>query len=165
MRDSSKANLSVLFTSGDLTSGDDIGVAYEFDPTDPDPSENGFSTVALQEDGTDGFTLAHEIGHNLGAGHDAPDNDGPGVTPYAYGYHFIGENGRLYQDVMDYSNGTVLPFFSTPYFDWEGRTDRQREACRQRPHSPGGCPGGGEVPVRLPPINTAVGKRRARPAG
>ncbi|MBV8781082.1 MAG: hypothetical protein JO353_06765 [Phycisphaerae bacterium] len=122
LRKVDRADLVTLFTSGDRTLGADIGVAYEYDPTDSTPRENGFNVVALQHDtvDNDAFTLAHEIGHNLGAGHDQPDNDGPGVTSYAYGYHYIGNNGRLYQDVMDYSNGIVLPFFSTPDFSWAG---------------------------------------------
>lgn len=123
LRDTDYADIVTMFTSGAKTPGDSIGIGYEYDPTDTTPAETGFNVVAIQNDGVDNdaFTLAHEIGHNLGAGHDKPDNDGPGVTAYAYGYHYRGTNGRLYQDVMDYSDGIALPFFSTPDFFWAGK--------------------------------------------
>lgn len=123
LRKTNHADLVTMFTSGAKTPGDSIGVAWEFDPRSPKDTSNGFSVVALQNDSddNDAFTLAHEIGHNLGAGHDKPDNDGAGVTAYAYGYHYRGIDGKLYQDVMDYSDGTILPFFSTPDFSWAGK--------------------------------------------
>lgn len=54
-------------------------------------------------------TLAHEIGHVMGAAHDRANSGGPGAFPYSYGYGFEG----IFGDVMSYLTPRV-PYFSTP---------------------------------------------------
>jgi hypothetical protein len=122
-RDRIGADLAVLLTSRAQTNGDVVGLAYQF-TRGAGNDRFGFSVVTLDSRET-GITLAHELGHNLGAGHDkatASDDDGEPTAPYAYGYRFrAGADKRVYKDIMAYGPGTTLPFFSTPNFKWLGK--------------------------------------------
>jgi len=82
----------------------------------------GFSIVEL--DCVAGFhSLAHELGHNMGARHDwAVDSE---TTPYAYAHGFAYPAG-LWRTVMAYNtacapnNCTRLPYFSNPNVRYGG---------------------------------------------
>ncbi len=72
-----------------------------------------------------GRTLAHEVGHNLGAQHDIDNTEMPGVTPYAYGYQ---DPGGTFATIMAYGiKGTCarscprIPYFSNPHLRYNGR--------------------------------------------
>jgi hypothetical protein len=122
-RDRIKADLAVLLTSRDRTEGEVVGLAYQF-ANGPGGDRFAFSVVTIDA-GENGITLAHEIGHNVGAGHDAATASGDGddpLKPYAYGYRFrAGAEKRTYKDIMAYGPGATLPFFSTPNFKWLGK--------------------------------------------
>lgn len=66
--------------------------------------------------GTD--VVPHELGHVFGCAHARGD---PGTTgtkdgayTYSYGYRFYGTDGRQYHDIMAYSPGTPLGYYSNP---------------------------------------------------
>jgi hypothetical protein len=69
-----------------------------------------FSTIA-DIYATGNLTFAHEVGHNLGAGHAA--TEGSGVFSYSYGWRWW-SGGTQYRSVMAYAPGNRVPWFSNP---------------------------------------------------
>jgi len=73
------------------------------------------NAYAVVNDGMDGSyfcyntTLAHELGHVMGAVHDHTHSSFKGTLPYAYGYGI----SNLYGDIMSYYNPQI-PKFSSP---------------------------------------------------
>ncbi|HNX34952.1 MAG TPA: leucine-rich repeat protein [Kiritimatiellia bacterium] len=73
-------------------------------------------------------TLAHEIGHNLGAGHSKSQSDSPGPSPLASsaaGWYFTGTDELNYHTVMAYDDDgsqRYFPcdYFSSPLVTWQG---------------------------------------------
>jgi hypothetical protein len=121
LRDTYGADLvSLVSTPGGTTAGlanllDDINR--------PDRADLAYSVLQATAIGPDNFTLAHETGHNLGAGHERDNTVDPTpnpVFPYAFGYHFVGNNGVTYGDVMSYQ-GLQLPYFSNPNLSYQGQ--------------------------------------------
>jgi len=68
------------------------------------------------------LTMAHELGHNLGAGHerDNPTSPAPGIYPYSYGYRFQGTDGITYHDIMSYDPGLGIPYYANPAITYAG---------------------------------------------
>ncbi len=81
-------------------------------------SSSGFNVVERQWATGVGFTFTHELGHNLGCGHDRVDGT-VGYFPYSYGWAW--EDGLAYRTVMAVSlPATRIPYFSNPDVLYEG---------------------------------------------
>ncbi len=68
---------------------------------------------------TGNYTLVHELGHNMGCGHDRASNAGGVLTSYAYGYR-LEVGGITYRTVMAYRPGRQIPYFSNPNLLFQG---------------------------------------------
>jgi len=78
------------------------------------------------------FSIAHEIGHIIGARHDrALDSN---ATPFAYGHGFV--NGTKWRDVMSYkascSGCPRVPIWSNPRIKYKGDTAGALDADNAR---------------------------------
>ena len=66
------------------------------------------------------ISIAHEIGHILGARHDRATDDNNTPTPYGHGY----VNGGKWRDIMSYQQGCNgcprIPFWSNPRISYQG---------------------------------------------
>lgn len=99
--DSSTAGIAYVFE----TPGDNTNPLWGF-------SVVGYSTLLAEH------VFSHELGHCLGCAHARGDAGAKGTNdgayPYSYGYRVTGRDGRIYRDVMAYSPGARLPYFSNP---------------------------------------------------
>jgi hypothetical protein len=78
------------------------------------------------------YSIAHEIGHIIGARHDRALDDNE--TPFAYGHGFV--NGSKWRDVMSYKascNGCPrVPIWSNPRIKYKGDTAGALDADNAR---------------------------------
>ena len=91
-------------------------------------SEYAYSSCLIRAV-ANGFTMMHEVGHNMGAGHPTAmadvDNCGPQYFGYSSGYYFTGDDGEAYHTIMGYSSDgygnyySPAPFFSSPNYTFK----------------------------------------------
>ena len=86
-------------------------------------ASEAFSACHIRSTFTE-YTMVHEVGHNLGAGHSDMNNNYEGrasqYCDYAAGLHFTNSTGGLFRTVMGYVDGSdgrryaPTPYFSSP---------------------------------------------------
>ena len=67
------------------------------------------------------YTLAHEVGHNMGCDHDSANAGGCGGPSWALGWRWNGNSGTQWRSVMAYSPGTRVGHFSDPNVSYDGQ--------------------------------------------
>lgn len=90
-------------------------------------SEYAYNVLSVRA-AAQSHVMAHETGHNMGAGHaDAQtSSQGPQSFPYSRGFYFTGTDKRAYHTVMAYNNDGYgnsydpAPLFSDPDKAWAG---------------------------------------------
>ena len=113
MRDTHKADLVTLIEDN---IGGACGVAYVMSSVSASFASSAFSVV--EDDCISGYTLAHELGHNMGSMHDRSEG-GTGAFPYALGHKEAGK----FRTIMAYPCSPSCPrinHFSNPNVSYQG---------------------------------------------
>lgn len=125
LRNTYCADLVVLLENMDFAGGQ----GWILSSTEGDP-ERAFSVNRVQQSSW-GYTVIHEIGHNLGCGHHKlqKTQPGPGLFSYSAGWRWTGTDNGKYCSIMTYWTGeefndgidhrTVL-YFSNPGIQYQG---------------------------------------------
>ena len=90
-------------------------------------SEHAYNVLSVRA-AAQSHVMAHETGHNMGAGHADAQTSSPGPQsfPYSRGFYFTGTDKRAYHTVMAYNNDGYgnsydpAPLFSDPDNAWAG---------------------------------------------
>ena len=114
LRDTYGADL-VSFWINDTSS---CGLAWMMSFLSPSFEGMGFSVVHW-DCATGSYSFPHEMGHNMGCGHDR-GNGLAGLDSYSYGWRFYGTNGVQYRTIMAYAPGTRIQRFSNPDVTYYG---------------------------------------------
>ena len=65
------------------------------------------------------YSFAHELGHNMGLGHDLT-NGGGALFSDGYDHHWTGLSGGSWRGIMAYAPGTRVNHFSNPSVQYDG---------------------------------------------
>ena len=119
LRNTYAADLVTLIVEAPPGSGGNASLMTSL--TDPaNASTHAFSAIASDSLQPYNYTIAHELGHNLGAGHERGNPDGTvGIFSYSYGYRFTAA-GQTRHDIMSYDPGTEVPFYANPAVSFRG---------------------------------------------
>jgi hypothetical protein len=109
------ADLVSLWTGTEA--GTEAGEAFQPDSTATAQAQSGFNVVEAKY-AVDDYVFAHEVGHNLGAGHDRSDFS-PRAIPYAYGKTFY-EGNYFVGDIMNDAGADRIPYYSNPNVSFQG---------------------------------------------
>lgn len=90
-------------------------------------SEHAYNVLSVRA-AAQSHVMAHETGHNMGAGHADAQTSSPGPQSFIYsrGFYFTGTDKRAYHTVMAYNNDGYgnsydpAPLFSDPDNAWAG---------------------------------------------
>lgn len=113
LRNTHKADLVTLIEDN---IGDACGVAYVMDSVNANFSGWAFSVV--EDDCISSYTLAHELGHNMGSMHDRVEG-GTGAYPYSFGHKEAGK----FRTIMAYPCTpacTRINHYSNPSVRYQG---------------------------------------------
>jgi hypothetical protein len=123
-RDAHAADIVVLLTKWDAGCGDlenRTGIADQNNgPGNGFDANSAFAVVDADCSIDNGFAFSHEVGHLLGAGHDAGASQPPMTNvPYARGHiHVFDDQSVKARDIMSYPTAcedcNVAPLFSNP---------------------------------------------------
>lgn len=132
IRDAVAADLVILLTN----TNDISGVSWHL--WDKNGTEGNGYIVANVELAS-AYTIIHELGHTLGAGHHKEQNYQPGPTEWfdswpentwSAGWRWKGDDEKYYCSIMSYKSGiyyadgithTQVPYFSNPEIIYEGQ--------------------------------------------
>ena len=125
VRDTYGADLVALLS----TTSDNGGLASTLSHPSLNFESSGFSVNVWTQLSAPSYTLAHEIGHNMGCLHNVEDSSG--VTAlYDFGAFCYGKrwmnSGQGVKTVMSYDTSpsstypTTIPYFSNPLVDYQG---------------------------------------------
>jgi len=112
LRNTHKADLVTLIEDN---IGDACGVAYVMSSVNANFANSAFSVV--EDDCISGYTLAHELGHNMGSMHDRAEG-GTGAYPYSFGHKEAGK----FRTIMAYPCSPSCPrinHFSNPNVSYQ----------------------------------------------
>lgn len=87
----------------------------------PSLSTLAFSVIDITAMNAGNLTMTHELGHNLGGGHERGNVSDPAVGPFPYSYgHRFYVSGVAYHDIMSYDPGLEVPYFANPLVSYKG---------------------------------------------
>lgn len=109
-----------------VVSATGTGLAWLYTPAEPNFSGKAFSIGKWDRVSTT-WTLAHEVGHNMGCNHNEADAGNPpgGWFPYSLGWYWNGNSGTQWGSVMSYV-GTRVAQFSNPDVNFDGQPTGSR---------------------------------------
>ena len=120
LRNTWGADLVSLITDNAPNGGGNADLLEDLhDTQNPTRAYSAMDHTSLQPSN---LTLAHELGHNLGGGHERgnPTQPARGPFTYSYGFRFTGTDGVVYHDIMSYDPGLVVPYYANPGVTFAG---------------------------------------------